>query len=563
MLHSGGSFQDLLRAFNAMPEDEKQAALQFAQQETAGMRWIPNPGPQTQAYYCEADELFYGGAGGGGKTALLCGVSINEHHDIHLFRREGVQLRGLIKELTEILGNTDGFNSQLGVWRVPGTGQIIELAGIKDEDDKIDWQGRASDLKGFDEITHFTRSQYEFLIGWNRSTRPGQRCRVIATGNPPIDENGLWVIQYWGPWLDDTHPDPAAPGELRYPVRATEDADDLREIFFRSKDEAIAHLKTFKRPPTDLDGNILPPRSRTFIPARLEDNPDLMRSGYAAVLDKMPKELRDAMRDGKFRTSFQDDEFQVIPTAWIVAAQQRWTPERPANSLMTAIGVDIAQGGIDRTVLAPRYGEYFANLVTKPGADTPDGPTAAAMVIYHLRDAAQVNIDLGGGWGGSCYDHLKGNDTVDILGIVPGAGSSGRTLDGKLSFRNLRAEMWWRFRESLDPSSDHRIALPPDPELRSELAAPKWKLTSGSAIQIEEKLEIKKRLGRSPDKGDAVVMSWFSGPNRRRKSQQQRVSARNLPTMANLGGRQLHNQMVRRRTGAEVYSGSSWSDEQG
>lgn len=559
MLLDSGSFADFLKAFGAMPDDEKKAAMQFADQVCSGMRFIPNPGPQTAAYYSEADELFYGGAGGGGKTALLCGLAVNEHHDIHLFRREGVQLRGLIKELTQIFGSTEGFNSQLGIWRVPGSTQIIELAGIKDEDDKFDWQGRAADLKGFDEICHFTRSQYQFICGWNRSTRPGQRCRVVATGNPPLQESELWVIAHWAPWLDETHPDPALPGELRWPVRASDNEDEDREIFFRSPEEAIDHLKTLRSAPRDLDGNIIPPRSRSFIPAKLEDNPDLMRSGYAAVLEAMPKELRDALRHGKFKQTFTDDEFQCIPTEWIVEAQKRWTPERPKNSEMTAMGVDIAQGGADRTVLAPRYGDWFAPLVIKPGRETPDGPTAAALIIMHMRDAAMVNLDLGGGWGGSCFDFLKSNDMVSLTGIVPGGASTGRTIDGRLTFKNVRAEMWWRMREALDPQSEHKIALPPDPEIRAELASPKWKITSGNAIQLEEKADIKKRLGRSPDKGDAVVMAWWTGTNKRRRSLQTR-STHNLPTMANLGGRRLHNHG---RRGAEVYSASTWRDEQG
>jgi len=545
-LSGGASFNEFLAAFKALPPEEKQAAEQFADQVCSDMLWVPNPGPQTQAYYCEADELFYGGAGGGGKSSLLCGLAVNEHYDIHLFRRESVQLRGLVKELTTILGSSDGLNNQTGLWRLP-TGQTIELAGLKDEDDKVDWQGRAADMKGFDEITHFSRSQYEFVIGWNRSTREGQRCRVVSTGNPPLDENGLWVIEYWGPWLDETHDDPAAPGELRYPVRVSEDSDETREVFYRTKEEALAHLATFSRPPRDLDGNILPPRSRTFIPAHLEDNPDLMRSGYAAVLDRMPKELRDALRDGKFKSSFVDDEFQVIPTEWIVAAQARWTPKRPANIGMTSIGVDIAQGGADRTVLAPRYGDYFEPLIIKPGRETPDGPTAAALVIVHMRDGATINIDLGGGWGGSCYDFLKGNDLVDITGIVPGAGSTGRSLDGKLSFRNIRAEMWWRFRESLDPTSPFKIALPPDPELRRELAACKWKPISGLMIQIEDKELIKKRLGRSPDKGDAVVMAWFSGDTKKRR-REDRPKRGQMQDKADIGGRKLHSDYRRSRS---------------
>lgn len=559
-LDSGG-FAAFLKAFEALPEGEKQEAVAFADKVCAGMRFVPNVGPQTDAYFSLADELFYGGAGGGGKTHLLCGVAVNCHHDIQLFRREAVQLRGIIKALTEIIGSTDGLNmSPPPVWRLP-TGQTIEMAGVKDEKDKFDWQGRAADLKGFDEITAFTRSQYRFIIGWNRSTRPGQRCRVIATGNPPMDENGLWVIQHWAPWLDETHSDPALPGELRWPVRAGDDDED-KEIFFRTKEEAIAHLETLSSAPRDFDGTLIPPRSRTFIPAKLEDNPDLMRSGYAAVLEAMPKELRDAMRHGRFKSTFQDDEFQVIPTEWIMQAQARWTPQKPQGSLMSAMGVDIAQGGADRTVIAPRYGEYYPNLIVKPGKDTPDGPTAAALIIIHLRDAASINIDLGGGWGGSAYDHLKSN-AVSLVGIVPGGASQGRTVDGRLTFKNIRAEMWWRFREALDPASQYAIALPPDPELRSELAAPKWKLTSGNAIQLEEKIDIKKRLGRSPDKGDAVVMAWWTGDNKRRRSAERATRYADLPTMANLGGsRKMHSQRLRQPEGGD-YGSSSYKDEQG
>ena len=66
------------------------------------------------------------------------------------------------------------------------------------------------------EGTDFLESQYRFIIGWNRSTSPEQRCRVIVASNPPTTAEGLWVVKYWAPWLDRTHPNPAKPGELRW-----------------------------------------------------------------------------------------------------------------------------------------------------------------------------------------------------------------------------------------------------------------------------------------------------------------------------------------------------------
>lgn len=503
-----GSFRDFLKAFGDLPEEEKKEALALAEQECGGLRFVPNPGPQTEAYDSLADELYYGGAGGGGKTRLLCGLPVNEHHDIQLFRRESTQLRGLVKELTKIIGTTDGFNSQLGIWRLDD-GKTIELAGVKDEKDKEKWQGREADYKGFDEICHFSRSQYRFIIGWNRTTKTGQRCRVVATGNPPLTAEGLWVIQEWAAWLDPTHPDPAKPGELRWPVRRNDDEEGA-EIFFRTKEAAMQHLSTLRTAPRDYDGNLIPPRSRTFIPAALEDNPDLMRSGYAAVIEAMPKELREALK-GSFSATLSDQAWQVIPTAWIIAAQDRWKPDGWKDNLMTAMGFDPAGGGKDSAELAPRHGSWYAELVSAQGRETADGSTAAATIIKHRRDNAAVIVDVGGGYGGAVTLRLKDN-SIPHVGFNGAHAGVGRTKDRQLGFANRRAQALWQFREALDPDQPggSDIALPPDPELRSDLAAPTYEVGQ-RGILIESKEDIRKRLGRSTGKGDAVVMAWAEG----------------------------------------------------
>jgi hypothetical protein len=93
-----------------------------------------------------------------------------------------------------------------------------------------------------------------------------------------------------------------------------------------------------------------------------------------------------------------------------------------------------------------------------------------------------------------------------------------KTKDGSLAFANKRAEVWWKFREALDPDQPDgsAIALPADPELRADLCAPTWKL-SARGILLESKDgssgfgNLRQRLGRSPGKGDAVVMAWSEG----------------------------------------------------
>jgi len=85
--------------------------------------------------------------------------------------------------------------------------------------------------------------------------------------------------------------------------------------------------------------------------------------------------------------------------------------------------------------------------------------------------------------------------------------STERTADDKFKFYNLRAEMHWRFREALDPSSGENIALPPDERLTAELTSARWR-PKGDSILVEDKDEIRHRLGGSPDRADAVMMAW-------------------------------------------------------
>ena len=73
-----------------------------------------------------------------------------------------------------------------------------------------------------------------------------------------------------------------------------------------------------------------------------------------------------------------------------------------------------------------------------------------------------------------------------MVGVVPAEKSTKVTRDGKLGFVNLRAELWWKFREALDPQTGADIALPPDPALVADLTAPRWKLTP-RGIQVELK----------------------------------------------------------------------------
>jgi hypothetical protein len=90
--------------------------------------------------------------------------------------------------------------------------------------------------------------------------------------------------------------------------------------------------------------------------------------------------------------------------------------------------------------------------------------------------------------------------------------ASGKTeqvdITGELGFVNQRSAAWWTMRELLDPQNGFNIELPAHDMLVGDLTSPHWRVTSGSKIQVESKDDLRKRLGRSTDYGDAVVMAF-------------------------------------------------------
>lgn len=486
----GQTLDDILRAYQALPAEEQKAMVDQAKALSGEKVALPNPGPQTVAYFSDADETFYGGSAGGGKTFLICLLALNEHRHSLILRRIGKNLKGVKRELQDLLGSRDGFSEQSGTWR--HARGVIDLGHCEHEGNKEDYQGIPHDLKAFDEITQFTESQYTYIIGWNRSADPKQRCRVLATGNPPSTAEGQWVIKRWGAWLDPTHHNPAKPGELRWYTTIDGEDTEVDADYVGPKGEK--------------------PRSRTFVASVLEDNPDLAETGYAATIEAMPEPLRTMLREGRFDVGAQDDRWQVIPSDWIRQAQGRWKPDGFRGLKMTAVAVDVAQGGPDKSSFASRYGTWFADLIRKPGKDTPDGPSIGAEVFKIRRDGAVVIIDLGGGYGGDAKRFLTDNG-VSVAGFNASHGSTARTQDKALGFLNKRAEAIWRFREALDPGQEggSPLALPPDPMLVADLVSYRWKPVGAGNIQIESKEEIRKRIGRSPDDGDATIMCWAEG----------------------------------------------------
>ncbi len=488
---------ETLARIQGMSEGErKKLQEEVLRDPVAGARWAPSPGPQYDAYRCKADVLLYGGQAGGGKSGLLVGLALTQHRRSLLMRRQYTDLGALQEDCLEKYGSRKGFSGSPPAKLRTEDGRLVDFGAAKMPGDEQHWKGQAHDFLGIDEASQFLESQVRFLMGWVRSVDEGQRCRTVLATNPPENiAEGAWLKKMFAPWLDPAFHNPAKPGELRWVV-----SDEIGEDRWVDGPE-----------PIEIDGRTVRPISRTFIPAALADNPFLKDTSYGAQLDALPEPLRSAVRDGNWMISHEDDQWQVIPTNWILQAQQRWT-RNPPEAPMCAIGVDVAQGGSNDTVLAPRYDVWFAEPIVVPGRETPGGTEVAALVFKHRQNNAEIIVDMGGGYGGGVYDHLKANN-IPVVGFRGAEASTARTQPDRLmGFYNKRAEAWWRFREALDPDQPGgaEVALPPDSELVADLVSPRFETRSGK-IKIEAKEDIVKRLGRSPDRGDAVVMAWSAG----------------------------------------------------
>lgn len=215
---------------------------------------------------------------------------------------------------------------------------------------------------------------------------------------------------------------------------------------------------------------------------------------------------------GEFAAS---PEKVVIPLDWVEAANERWQALAGQEvGPLTDIGVDVAREGGDKTVIQP----YCGLIALAP--IVPDVVTGIELagvitpIMGHHPSGPVVMIDAEG-VGASALDQLRSVPTlVDrIVAFHAGGRTEWTDRSGELHFANLRAAAWWHLRELLDPDHDPTIALPPDDFLIGDLTAPEWRYVTGgptgTRILVEAKDEIRKRIGRSTDHGDAAVQgAW-------------------------------------------------------
>lgn len=219
--------------------------------------------------------------------------------------------------------------------------------------------------------------------------------------------------------------------------------------------------------------------------------------------------------ESRVRAQFPADSAAtgVIPLTWIEAAVERWREWKasgiPADELLGArvFGCDVARFGEDETAISERIGRVVLSVERVGQQDTQTTALRLdARLAKHPGSYAVVDVI---GVGGGVVDRLR-EMNHDVAGFNSAAATNLMDHSGEFSFPNVRSAAWWNLREMLDPSSPSTsLALPDDEILIADLTAPRWRVASGAKIVVEPKADTKKRLRRSPDTADAVIMSLF------------------------------------------------------
>ena len=246
--------------------------------------WSPQP-KQVEFLRRKEYEALYGGAAGGGKSDAIVAEALrqadNPNYRAIIFRKTFPECRELIlKSLRIYPAAYPGavYNSSSHVWTFP-SGAKIYFGSMPNKDSYLRYQGLSFSFIAFDELTHFTQEEYEYLISRNRADGPGLRVYIRATANPGGIGHG---------WVKERFITASKPG-VPYTVKMT--IHDTSGRAFEVE------------------------RDRVFIPSSVFDNKKLLENdpGYLANLGLLPEAKRNALLygdwnsyEGQVFTEFKD-----------------------------------------------------------------------------------------------------------------------------------------------------------------------------------------------------------------------------------------------------------------
>ena len=295
--------------------------------------WEPQP-KQMEFMRRKEFECLYGGSAGGGKSDALVVEALRQ---VHIPHYKGLILRKTYPQLTELIDKSlliypraipgAKYNSTTHTWTFPSGAKII-FGSMNHRQDRINYQGKAYDFIGFDELTHFEYDEYTYLYSRCRPNGPGTECYIRATTNPGGKGHN---------WVKDRFITAAPP--------MTPIVEDVEVTDNKGKK---IHIK----------------RDRVFVPATVFDNQKLLDNdpSYIASLGMLPEAEKQALLygswdsfSGQVFTEWRNDPKHYddrkwthvvnpfpIPESWPIYRGLDWGYSRPFSVIWLAV----APGGI-------------------------------------------------------------------------------------------------------------------------------------------------------------------------------------------------------------------------
>lgn len=272
----------------------------------------PQRGPQERFLATSADIAIYGGAAGGGKTyGLLMEplryMNVKKFRAV-IFRQNYTQITVSGGLWEESLAMYSGIKGAVGTkspkynWSFKG-GAKVYFDYLTRDQDVMKWQGSQITFMGFDELTHFSKKQFTYMMSRNRSTC-GVKPYIRATCNPDAES---WVADFIAWWIDPNtgYPIPERSGRIRYMVTV----DD--EFQFADTWEELCKRYGVKKNKC---------KTVTFIASKLSDNKELMKKdpSYLANLEALTLVDKERLLKGNWKIKpaagayFQRKQVEVI-----------------------------------------------------------------------------------------------------------------------------------------------------------------------------------------------------------------------------------------------------------
>lgn len=510
----------------------------------------PQVGFQERFLSSPADIVIGGGSAGGGKTFALLLDPVRyldvDRFGAVIFRRTTKQVSatgGLWDTSSELfpLLNGEPVRSSLE-WRFEKGRKKsrINFAHLEHEKDKYSWQGSQIAWIGFDELPHFSETQFFYLASRNRSTCGVPPC-IRATCNPDPDS---WVARFLEWWIDQEtgFPIPERDGVIRYFIR-----DGANYVWGDSREEVVEKCPhIFERPEfKDMDIKDLV-KSVTFIRGGIYGNKELLRSdpSYLANLLSQTPEEKAILLEGNWKIR-QDDKalcnFERVNDLFSNKLDEYYR-RSDGSFILNADGEKIAKPTEWFITCDPaRFGRDFAVIFVWCGLSLRKIVVFTKSKTSEIREAiealrAEYSIPKSNvladddGLGGGVVDEGGYNGFSGGASVLEDPDMIKRGV--KENYANLKTQCWYRFAQRVNKAQvavDENVVIVVDgieqdevmakgrPQkvldlLKQDLRSFKREKDDHEGKRLMNSKEKQKNiLGRSPDFGDSFMMrEWFS-----------------------------------------------------